>query len=93
MSDIDLGRLFEKIDKMDANVSAMNAKIDAYIARTDERLDHGSDKLDDHEKRLRVLESSHDQGRGRMGLLTVLLSLAGSSTAAVLISLLLTRGH
>lgn len=72
-------------------VAALDSTVKSLVARVEERLDHGGIQLADHETRLRSLETSRDQGRGKTGALTVLLSIGGSSTAAAVISYLLTR--
>lgn len=72
-------------------VAGLDGKVGALIARVEERLENGSRKMDDHESRLRVLEASREQGRGKAGVMTVVLSLAGSSSASALISFLLAR--
>lgn len=72
-------------------VSSVDTKVEALIARVDERLNHGAEQLDDHEKRIRSLESSRDQGRGRTSIVTILLSFLGSGSLATVISYLLTR--
>lgn len=56
-----------------------------------QRLDSGGKKMENFDTRLRQLESAADRRRGMSGAWTVILSLAGSSSASALISWLLTR--
>lgn len=104
MSDLDQERILDKLDKVDATVSAMTAKIDAHMARTDERLHQGDRRIDDLETRMRaaertipvngeariaVLEASMQRQKGRVSVLATAGYAIGSSSAAAVVTYLL----
>jgi hypothetical protein len=61
------------------------------LVRIDEKVDHIISRLDDHEARLRPLESQRHQWLGRDGVIVAGISM-GVSVAVALITWLLGRG-
>lgn len=81
-NDIDLLKVYDK-------VAGVDAKVEALIGRVSERLDSGQRSLEDHEKRLRTLESQSEQRRGGGRLATVLISAASGGIPSAVITWLL----
>jgi hypothetical protein len=83
-------------------LGALSGDVRALTARVDTQLDHGSRRMaemagdiDELAKRTGVLEAAGQRHGGAVSVLTlvlsILLSLAGSSTAATIIAYILTR--
>lgn len=86
-------------------LGSVDAKLEALSAQTRERLDHGDRTIEDHEKRLRLmeaalpehlgdrlgeLEAAGHRRRGSVGVIGLAFSALGSSSAGALITLLIT---
>ena len=82
--DISLLAIYDKVASVDTKVESLGADVRAQLA-------HGQRRMEDHETRIRQLESTSEQRRGVSSAWTLVLSIATSSGASAAIAWLLTR--